>query len=404
MPKHDIIFIAAEPWEYYTWRRRHHVAWNLAKNNRVLFVEPPLTLLNPFRDINLSWRHLLNLGRLKYQGRNLFSYSPFRLMHLSLPGSERLNYYERDKKRTLNTLKKIVRKLRMKHPILWVYFSQLQYDYYGLFGEKIRVTDWYDRFTSYTGFERPPDAMLSIKNREENLIKNSDIIFAVSEELAKDLRSTGKSVYLVRHGVDYESFQNMRNGENLVKKYKEKNKRSILGFIGIMYYKVDYELLNYVAAQRSEWSILLLGRRWLLNENDRKLFAELIKRDNVHHIGEKPKEELPFYLSGMDICLMPFKKIDFVKYMAPLKSLEYLAAGKPIIAIDRGVKYEFSDFIKVADSKEGFVEAIAEALEKEMQNGESLAEARKEIARQNTWERRVDQMMEIIESHLSDGN
>ena len=52
---HDIIFIAADPWEHYTWRRRHHVAWNLAKNNRVLFVEPPLTFLfSPFELIKVQ--------------------------------------------------------------------------------------------------------------------------------------------------------------------------------------------------------------------------------------------------------------------------------------------------------------------------------------------------------------
>jgi glycosyltransferase involved in cell wall biosynthesis len=404
MTSHDIILVAAEPWEHCTWRRRHHVAWNLAKSHRVLFVEPPLTLFQPFRQINLNWRHLFNLGRLKYQGRNLYSYSPVRLLPLSLPGSELFNYYERDKKRTFNILIKIVRELKMKHPILWVYFSQFQYDYYGLFGERIRVTDWYDKFASYTGIELLPDQILSNKKREENIIKNSDVIFAVSKELGNDLRFSRKSVYAVPHGVDYESFKNMRKRENLVKEYVKRIKHPILGFIGIMYYKVDFELLNYIAEQRSEWSILLLGRRWLNNETDKKLFDELINKDSVHYLGEKPKEELPDYLSQMDVCLMPFKKIEFVKYMAPLKLLEYLAAGKPVVAVYRGVEYEFSEFIKVADSKEAFVKAIAHALEEDRQNGESLAEARKRIARQNSWGTRVNQMIDIIESHLNDLN
>ena len=56
--------------------------------------------------------------------------------------------------------------------------------------------------------------------------------------------------------------------------------------------------------------------------------------------------------------------------------------------------------MKVADSKEGFIEAISEALEEERQNGESLAQARKEVAKQNSWDDRVNQMMAIIESHL----
>ena len=111
-PKHDIIFISSDPWDHYTWRRRHHVAWNLAKNNRVLFVELPLTIFQPFQMLQLDWRNLLNLGRLKYQGRNLYSYSPIRLLPLSLPGAKRFNYYERDKQRTFKVLKKIVKKLK----------------------------------------------------------------------------------------------------------------------------------------------------------------------------------------------------------------------------------------------------------------------------------------------------
>ena len=94
MPKHDIIFIAAEPWEHYTWRRRHHVAWNLAKRNRVLFVGPPLTIFQPFREINLNWKHFFGLGGLNYQGRNLYTCSPVRLLPLAIPGSQRFNYYE----------------------------------------------------------------------------------------------------------------------------------------------------------------------------------------------------------------------------------------------------------------------------------------------------------------------
>jgi len=136
VPKHDIIFIASEPWEHYTWRRRHHVAWNLAKRNRVLFVGPPLTVSQPFREINLNWKHFFGLGRLKHQGRNLYSYSPVRLLPLAIPGSQRFNFYTRDKKRIFSSLKKIIDKLQFKNPILWVNFSQWHYDYYGLFSEK----------------------------------------------------------------------------------------------------------------------------------------------------------------------------------------------------------------------------------------------------------------------------
>jgi len=404
MPKHDIIIIGADPWEHFTWRRRHHVAWNLAKDNRVLLVEPPFTVFQPFNEIQLNWRHLLNLGRFKHQGRNLYTYSPVRLFPISLPGAKRFNYYEIDKKRTFTILKKIVKKLGFSDPILWIYYCIWQYDYYDLFNEKIIITDIYDMYSSHTGNEKEQDLQLSIKKKEKTIINNSDIIFTVSEQLKNCIKSTNKTIHIIHHGVDYNFFQIKKNNEHSIKRNVETINRPILGYIGSMFSKIDFALLNYTAVCKPNWSILLIGSWWLKNEKDIELFDELINKDNVHYLGEKPKEQLPAYLSRMDVCLMPFKKIEFVKYMAPLKLLEYLAAGKPIVAIDREIKYDFSEFIKVASTKKDFVAAIGEALEEERQNDKSLVEARKNIARENSWESRIDQMMKIIELHLDNRN
>ena len=267
--------------------------------------------------------------------------------------------------------------------------------------EKIIITDIYDMYSSHTGNEKEQDLQLSIKKKEKTIINNSDIIFTVSEQIKNCIKFTNKTIHIIHHGVDYNSFQIKKNNEHSIKRNVETINRPILGYIGSMFSKIDFALLNYTAVCKPNWSILLIGSWWLKNEKDIELFDELINKDNVHYLGEKPKEQLPGYLSQMDVCLMPFKKIEFVKYMAPLKLLEYLAAGKPIVAIDREVKYDFSEFIKVASTKKDFVAAIGEALEEERQNDKSLVEARKNIARENSWETRVDQMMGIIETHLN---
>ncbi len=404
MLKHDIIFIAAEPWEHRTWRRRHNVAWNLANEHRVLFLEPPLTLLQPFRELDLNWRHLLNLGRLKYQGRNLYSYSPVRLLPLSLPGSRRFDYYERDKKRIVKKLKKIVRRLEFNNPILWVYYSQRHYNYYGLFGEKITVADWYDKFTAPWASFIEKRNLEDAKIRENRILKEADIVFAVSKELAEDIKPRNKNVYIVQQGVDFHKF-NIVPGEidKRLKKIKY-IKRPILSFLGIMHYTVDYDLLNYIAEKKPEWSLMLIGRKWLKDEVDIRNFQRLIKRQNVFDMGELSDELVSIYMQKVDVCLMPMKRIEFNRCAAHLKIWDYMALGKPIVATDQGIKFDCDGFIKKASNKEAFVEAITEALKEERRNAESLAQARKEIARQNSWERRVNQMMEIIESHLSDGN
>lgn len=146
MPEHDIVFVANEPWENYSWRRRHHIAWSLSRENKVLFVEPPYDLLTPLRDKNINWKQLLNFGRLKHRGRNLYTYSPFRVIPSSSPflrvfGSGGLN-----EKMIVSGLSRASKQLGMKCPILWVNYSDLQCEYYTLFESKIVVADWYDKF------------------------------------------------------------------------------------------------------------------------------------------------------------------------------------------------------------------------------------------------------------------
>ena len=404
MHQHDIIIIAAEPWEHRTWRRRHHLAWNLAKNNRVLFLEPPLTIFNPFRDIGLSWRHLLNLGRLKYQGRNLYSYSPVRLLPLSFPGAERFNYFKKDQRRIFNKLKKIIKKLQFKDPILWVYFSQYHYDYYGLFDEKVVVTDWFDKFSAPTFRGNSSSWLSEVQKRESNIIANADIVFTASKELHADLNKVHDNVYTILHGVAYESFSKSENRTFKIGMLDE-IKTPIIGFLGLLHYVVDIDLLAFIAESRPDWSIVLMGREWITQDSDRLIWQRLKKKFNVKYFGEVSRDQIPAYLKYIDVGIIPLKKIEFTSYAsAPLKLLEYLAAGKPVVAVDQGFEYEFSEYVEVAKTKEEYVNAIDKILEIERSNGYFLAEKRKEIARQNSWMTRVNQMMEIIESHLNDLN
>ena len=393
----NIIIISADPWAHYTWRRRHHVAWNLAKENKILFIEPPISIINPLLDIGLSWKHLFNLGKLKHQGRNLYSYSPCRFFVSSLPFSKKINYEELNKKIIFKKLKHIVDKLGMKDPILWIYYHPYHYDYYGLFNEKIVVADWYDKFTAQSGETKLPDSILnSIKVKEDMIVKNSDIIFTVSEELKKDFVVKHDKVVLVPHGVDIDSFINVKEPGFFAKKYLKKIKKPVLGFLGLIHNKIDFNLLNYVAESRQDWSILLIGKKWLTEENSIKSFNELIKRKNVYYTREIKKEFIPYYLNFIDVCLMPFKKVEFNKYTTgPLKLLQYFAAGKPVVAVNQGVKLDYNELIKTADTKDEFIKKIEECLA-EIGN-KDLIEKRLKIAKENSWEKRVEEMLELIE-------
>jgi len=383
LTNHDIILIAAEPWEGSTWRRRHHVAWSLAKDNRVLFIEPPV----PKTAKRISVKH---------QGRNLYSITikkrfPDRIIRNKISLSwinERLIRRE---------LKKTAKEMGIKSPLLWVYFWLQQYDYFNLFDERLIISDWHDMFGVYCGWtsdKYEKDILIGTKK----IIKKADTIFAVSKEIYEYLKKKRDDVYFLPHGVAQEIFDLKINDIPDIERLKSLKDPKI-GYLGAMQYLVDFELLNYLAKNRKDWKIVLAGEEHINNFEDRNAFMQLLKNDNVIYLGEIAKEQIPNFLEALDVCMMPFKKVEWMKYVsAPLKLWEYMASGKPIVAVDRGAEYECNNYIKTARTSDEFIELVEDVLK----NGESqfVIEERKHIAKNNSWDKRVKQMMEIIEERL----
>ena len=146
LTKHDIIFIASEPWKYHIWRRRHHVAWRLAEENRVLWISPLVPSLGLIFRGFYNLRHykrkvMFDLGRLKHQGRNLWTYCPV----LPLPTWHKIPAIARFNMRFVQKdVLRIVNKLDIQSPILWLHRNQSTMwanNYSGLFKENLSMLD-----------------------------------------------------------------------------------------------------------------------------------------------------------------------------------------------------------------------------------------------------------------------
>ncbi len=409
MTKHDIVFIASEPWEHHIWRRRHHVARQLAKKNRVLWISPPVLSLGLIFRKHYHLAHykrkvIFDLGRLNHMENNLWVYCPVQ----PLPTWHKIPEIARFNERfVLRDVQRIARKLDIQSPILWLHRNQStlsDYKYFGLFKEKLSILDIFDPIAA-DGFDWLNDDQNSNTEWMKHAIRNSDIIFAVCNEYYVEAMKLNNKCFLIPHGVDYTLFETApKVGFGSVLKLN-RIKKPVLGFLSLMHDKVDFNLVNYVAVSRQDWSILLMGRDSFSNAENRASFKDVVQKKNVYYVGEIPREAIPYYLQHVDICLIPLKKGGSCRSeYGPLKLLEYLAAGKPVVAVDQGIGNKYSKFIKVAETKEEFVKAISETLKKEKHNGKSLSQARKKIARQNSWDNRVDQMMEIVEWHLNDQN
>ena len=132
-----------------------------------------------------------------------------------------------------------------------------------------------------------------------------------------------------------------------------------LGFYGVIDERFDTELLAKAAEMRPDWSFVMVGPVVKISDED------LPKRPNIHYLGPKTYAELPAYLSGWDVALMPFAMNESTQFISPTKTPEYLAGGKPVVSTpikDVVRHYGELEGVKIASTAEEFVAACEEAL------------------------------------------
>ena len=133
-----------------------------------------------------------------------------------------------------------------------------------------------------------------------------------------------------------------------------------LGFYGVIDERFDIELLDKAAAMRPDWTFVMVGPVVKISEE------ELPRRHNICYLGSKTYEQLPAYLSGWDVALMPFAMNESTEFISPTKTPEYLAGGKPVVSTPiRDVVRTYGDLegVQIAATAEEFVEACEKALE-----------------------------------------
>jgi glycosyltransferase involved in cell wall biosynthesis len=169
-----------------------------------------------------------------------------------------------------------------------------------------------------------------------------------------------------------------------------------LGFYGVLDERLDRDLLDAVAALRPDWSFVLVGPVAKIDP------ATLPHRPNIAYPGQRPYAALPGYLKGWDICLMPFALNDATRYISPTKTLEYLAAGKPVVSTSvPDVLSGYREVVRFGDTPEAFVAACEATLnESPGERSERQARARAILA-QTSWEATVARMADLLDAAVA---
>ena len=250
----------------------------------------------------------------------------------------------------------------------------------------------YDCMDELSGFA---DAPAELKALEAELLTRADVVFTGGQSLYEAKRHTHPNIHPFPSSVDVEHFAQSRRIES-----DPDDQAPVphprLGFFGVIDERMDLELLAGIAAARPSWQLVMLGPVVKIDP------ATLPRRPNIHYLGSKTYQQLPHYIAGWDVALLPFARNDATRYISPTKTPEYLAAGKPVVSTSiRDVvrPYAHIGLARIADTVDGFVDACEAALVED-----SVVRLREAdvFLRQTSWDGTWTRMRQLVEGVLVD--
>ena len=246
----------------------------------------------------------------------------------------------------------------------------------------------YDCMDELTAFRAAPRQLVQ---RENALMRIANVVFAAGPSLFDARRARHPNVHLFPGSVDRAHFARGADASSTHPAIRALS-RPRLGYVGVLDERVDFVLLRAMAERRPEWEICLVGP---VCDVDPALLPRL---PNVHHLGSLPYADLPAFLAGLDVALLPFVGGDATRFMSPTAALEYMAAERPIVATPVGdVKRLYGHVVRLGDGIDAFVGACDAALvEPAASRFARIAEMRRVVAA-TSWDDTAREMARLIE-------
>lgn len=216
----------------------------------------------------------------------------------------------------------------------------------------VTIFDCMDELSAFRG------APVRLVDMERELMSRADVVFTGGYSLWEVKQRQHDNAHPVPSSVDITHFAAARDGlADPVDQAGIAYPR--MGFFGVIDERFDIELVEKLATLRPDWQIVLIGPVVKIDP------ATLPQLPNIHYLGGKSYDELPAYLAGWDVALMPFAINESTRFISPTKTPEYLAGGCPVVStpihdVIRG--YGQSGAVTIADTAGAFVAAIDAAL------------------------------------------
>jgi UDP-galactopyranose mutase len=236
----------------------------------------------------------------------------------------------------------------------------------------------YDCMDELSAFKFAPPILLE---REAQLLDRADIVFTGGPSLYRAKKDRHPNCHCFPSSVDADHFAKASASDRRDPAVQADIPHPRLGFFGVIDERFDLPLLAASAAARPDWQFVLVGPVVKIDPD------ELPRAANIHYLGQQQYADLPAFLGGWDVALLPFARNDSTKFISPTKTLEYMAAGKPIVSTPiTDVAEPYGDMVALADSPESFVAACERALqESEAERAHRLQQFRGVLTR-TSWD------------------
>jgi glycosyltransferase involved in cell wall biosynthesis len=155
----------------------------------------------------------------------------------------------------------------------------------------------------------------------------------------------------------------------------------VAGYVGVIDERLDLELVADLAAALPDWELRIVGPVAKIPT------GSLPQAGNLTYPGFATYAALPEVMAGFDVALMPFALNEATRSISPTKTLEYLAAGLPVVSTRvPDVVAGFADIVQLADTGTEFAQACRQAVERPSAERERLERLVRRTTRRHEWD------------------
>ncbi len=247
----------------------------------------------------------------------------------------------------------------------------------------------YDCMDELATFRYAPPELLE---REAELLQWADVVFTGGPSLYRAKEGRHRNLHCFPSSIDVDHFRRALDAGTREPQNQAQLPHPRLGYFGVVDERLDYDLLGALARSRPQWQIVMVGPFAKVNPDD------LPHAPNLHYFGQQPYEDLPAYISGWDVALMPFALNEATRFISPTKTLEYMAAGRAIVSTPiTDVQEPYGDIACIADSAEAFIAACAQALHEPPAERSSRQRKAEAVLARTSWDDTAGQMHALLD-------